>query len=472
MGDHKFGIIEKISTARKSSPRQFYINVALLLVFIWAFARIISSMVLFGRESLQMDFSPYYTAGEALNQGLSPYKTYATRTPPVWDGVMFYTHSRFSYPPPAAILFRPWAALPYAVAKHLWMVFCFACVAGALICSVRITKLIVTPPRLLILAIVPCVFYPLLILLERGQVDAVTLLLLVIAVGCMGRKGRYEWAAGGVLAFATLLKMHCVFIFPFLLLRQKRKVAVGYMGGVAVIALSSLLFNGPEVTGEYVFKRLPIMSTYGTDQGSVESRLPIPLAASLLKRAPEGMRVKGGKAYKLESFSFVHNATVVRAIWEAFKGKGLNVSHQTPLALGMLFFLFALMAAAQFLYFRDRRDLGAVGEFTYWQAVFTIVLLAAPTTFVMNTVWLLPVAVIIFCYRDQPLSGAGKFFLVLCMVGFALAAAPDLDRTSFLAWFGPLFGEHKYIIAEFLIFLSLIGLLINLPRGEPRHGTS
>ena len=51
------------------------------------------------RDSLQMDFSAYYTAGEALSVGLSPYVTHVSTDPVIWDGQGRYRHSRFLYPP-------------------------------------------------------------------------------------------------------------------------------------------------------------------------------------------------------------------------------------------------------------------------------------------------------------------------------------------------------------------------------------
>ncbi len=80
-----------------------------------------------------MDLAAFYTAGEALNHDLSPYRSHAARDPAIWDGVARFQHSRFLYPPQVAVLFRALAWLPYAGAKRLWLALRLAAVAASLI---------------------------------------------------------------------------------------------------------------------------------------------------------------------------------------------------------------------------------------------------------------------------------------------------------------------------------------------------
>ncbi len=100
-----------------------------------------------------MDFAAFYTAGEALNHGLSPYVNHVTRDPPIWDGVDAFQHSRFLYPPLAAVLFQPIALLPYGVAKYLWMLLNLISVCCSLFITVKTISLKITPERILTLIV-------------------------------------------------------------------------------------------------------------------------------------------------------------------------------------------------------------------------------------------------------------------------------------------------------------------------------
>ena len=68
---------------------------------------------------VQEDFAAYWVAGGIRRLGLDPYVNHAvagTVPEALWDGSVFH-HSRFLYPPLAAELFRPLAALPFRAAK-------------------------------------------------------------------------------------------------------------------------------------------------------------------------------------------------------------------------------------------------------------------------------------------------------------------------------------------------------------------
>ena len=101
----------------------------------------VASLVLradgFCRDSLQVEFSTYYAAGEALNCGLSPYVNNVDHVPPIWDGLDRYRHSRFLYPPLAATLFRAFALLPYATAKVIWTILNALFVAAAIYAAAK-----------------------------------------------------------------------------------------------------------------------------------------------------------------------------------------------------------------------------------------------------------------------------------------------------------------------------------------------
>ncbi|MBN2133662.1 MAG: DUF2029 domain-containing protein [Sedimentisphaerales bacterium] len=191
--------------------KSFFLKLLLAMIFVLSAARLVGFVTRFSRESLQMDFAVYYTAGESLNHGLSPYRNSIDHDPPIWDGVSLYQHSRYLYPPLAANLFRPLALLSYPVAKTLWMILCMACICGAILITHRVFPLR-NGVEFLSVGIIAAVFHPLLFNLERGQIDAMTLLLLTWSILALvkGTKGSCI-LSGLLLSVATLLKLHCVY---------------------------------------------------------------------------------------------------------------------------------------------------------------------------------------------------------------------------------------------------------------------
>jgi len=101
-----------------AKAREFF----LLLLFLAALIRLLLYVWQFSQETLQMDFAAFYTAGESLIAGMSPYDNLVINEPPLWDGVARSVSSRFFYPPLTATLLTPLAALTYPQAKLAWLV--------------------------------------------------------------------------------------------------------------------------------------------------------------------------------------------------------------------------------------------------------------------------------------------------------------------------------------------------------------
>ena len=170
----------------KADPHtRLFARLVLLVVFLVLFARLIGFVVKFGNESLQMDLAAYYAAGQSVQAGASPYVNHVDRDPPIWDGVNVFRHARFLYPPLIAKGFGLLARLPYYPLKFLWMVLTLLALAATLILAVRLARLETTPGVWLVIGVVACSYYPVLTLLERGQVDAFTLLLMLAALELM-----------------------------------------------------------------------------------------------------------------------------------------------------------------------------------------------------------------------------------------------------------------------------------------------
>jgi hypothetical protein len=417
-----------------------------------------------------MDLSAFYTAGEALNHGLSPYRNYAARNHAdhvvagsghaIWDGVDLFQHSRFLYPPQVAVLFRPLAWLPYAGAKRLWMALSLAAVAASLVLTGWVYGLRGRWVLVLIAATGVALYYPLLTHLERGQIDALTLLLITLAsVGIAKRTPRSEFIAGVLLCAATLLKLHCVYMLPFLAIRKKGRVLLGYLaGGVLIAALTAIAPGGIEASLGYVRDELPRISRYG-EWGTQEMRLPKEVLEERLQGLPEGATIKDGVVYQRESFGFVSNGTLVRVLQRPLQKAGISITHSF-LSVLVLAAFFCVMVVWQLRQPRPSQ-LDARGEFLYWQVVAMIVLLSAPLTWVMNLVWLLPLIVVVGAELGRP--GRGRGALVLAVVGLVVIALPDGIGSP---WMTPALAHlirDKYVAGAGLLLLALLVYLGRVP---------
>ncbi len=437
---------------------------ALSLVRLGAFVRV------FARRSLQMDFSAFYTAGEALNHGLSPYVNNFRFG--IWDGVDSLVHSRFLYPPLVAALFQPLAAAPYSAAKVIWMLFALAALGVALGMAARAAGAGRGIEPLLGLFLAAALFYPLLTLLERGQIDTVTLLLVTAAAAWMTRDrlprpaGRGDWRsylAGAFLALACLLKLNIGFAAPFLLLRRQWRALAGLVGGALVLGAASLVVVGPAMVADYVHRELPRIERYG--EGG-PGGLPASDFRSLLAGVPRGETRQGARVYPDAYFGFVANGTLVRALQPRFPHTG-----QSRLSLELFAAFAAVMLVAEaVLRLRGAPPRGP-DEFAYWNAVFCIVLLAGPLTWVMNVVWLLPAAAVVI---GQARRGAGPVqaaALAVCTAGLIWAALPDSQSFSMLLpstihW-RILADPWRYPVAELAVFVGLLGVVLAAPRNRP-----
>lgn len=464
----------------------------LSIALLFSLGRLAGWVMRFADESLQMDLSAFYTAGEALNHRLTPYRSYPTARHAIWDGVDLFTHSRFLYPPQVAVLFRPLAWLPYAVAKRLWMGLSLAAVAASLALTGRVYGLKRRWALILTAAVFAALYYPLLTHLERGQIDALTLLLIVGAsVGLSKHTKRGDFFSGVLLCAATLLKLHCVYLLPFLALRKKGQALLGYLACGALLALlTAVTPGGIESTLGYVRDEMPRIAQYG-EWGTDEMRVPEEVLEERLQGLPEGATIKDGVGYQRESFSFVSNGTLVRVIQRYLQRAGVWVSNSRVSAFVLVALLIVMVvwqvlqpqtpgphserngAESKVLLHLDERRFGKRrlskrGEFLYWQIAALIVLLSAPLTWVMNLVWLLPLVVVVLAELGRPGKGGERWALILAALALVLIALPDGQGAP---WITPGLAnliQDKYVIGEGVLLVSLLGYLPHM--AENRYG--
>lgn len=442
----------------------------LALALLLGLLRLLEFVRRFHRGSLQMDFSAFYTAGQALNAGQSPYLTNVGLR--IWDGVDGYLHSRFLYPPLVATLFRPLAVLPYGAAKLVWMGTALVALAVAIIAVLDFVPRRWRLEAGLASGVAAVFFYPLLTLLERGQMDTVTMALMAIGVRWIRAEGgRRRLAAGLMFAAATLLKLNVGFVLPYLLLRRRWRAAVGFAAGGLILLGASLLLNGPSAVLDYVHHQMPRIERYG--EGGPGTAISAAELRVLKEGAPNGDTRKGGRVYQPAYFGFSANATLVRL--QVVERRFPTARTPSALSLRLVEWSLVLMGFLELLLAFRRIVLSDAEILAYWTAVFTIVLLTGPFSWVMNVVWLLLVPVVIFAQAAKLRSPWQGLWLGVCAVGFLWAAMPDSGAFGLLNPFPGrhaqlLTGDLKYIVAEVAVLAGLVAMLACVPGGRRPEG--
>ena len=271
------------------------------------------------------------------------------------------------------------------------------CLAASLFISLRVLKQPLNTIGLLILGILVCGYYPLLLLLERGQVDTLTLLLLIAGIAWIVQRKRTFWA-GILFALAALLKLHCIYILPFLALRRQWKAIGGLLAGGMCIVLLSTLLNGPASTLDYIQKEIPAISNY-QPAPTAETDPYKQTALEVIQGLPSGYTLKDGYRFRTIWMVFEQNATLLRTrastifipIYRKLVGRPPSDSALSLIYFGLMFGLFTVWEARY--HFRIHEE-DAYREFIYWQIPLVMILLCAPLTWAMNAVWLLPAGVI------------------------------------------------------------------------------
>jgi hypothetical protein len=446
------------------------------LVLFFAVLRLLGFVARFRSGSLQMDFSAFYTAGQALNAGVSPYRTNVALR--IWDGVDTYLHSRFLYPPLVATLFRPLAAVPYYDAKLIWMLFSLGCLAVAI---VAVLDYVPRPWRLeagLAAGIATALLFPLLTLLERGQIDAVTLALLALGIRLLRTDvPRRRLLAGLFFALATLLKLNVGFVFPFLLLRRSWRAALGFgLGGVVLVG-ATLALNGPAALSAYLRREMPRIERYG-EGGPGGALTPADITVLEGGAVGAGHTRKDGRVYPDAYFGFSANATLVRV--EAVARRFRRANTPSKLSLRLLEISLLAMILVELVLSLRRVRLSDPEVLAYWTAVLMIVLLTGPFTWVMNVVWMAVVPVVVWAQAQRLRSPLQGVFLGVAALGFVLAAVPDSGSFALLNpfsrhWVELVAGNSKYVVAELIVLAAMLGVVLSAPSTKaapPGDGTA
>jgi hypothetical protein len=440
----------------KFNVKKILLIVILSLILTISFYRILHYTILFSEQSVQMDFTAYYSAGKSVDNNLSPYVNYVLTRWDLWDGISAYKHSRFLYPPLVANLFQPLAKLPYIQAKYIWNFFNLFCLLTSFLLLVFIfykknkEGIYRKTIKILISGILTFNFFPFLALLERGQIDCVTLLFLMIGFSLMLNKEKYGFLSGIFFGVATLFKLYSILLIPFFFIQKKYKIIYGYFTGVFVLIVLTFFISGKDVSYNYITQDAPRIAKYGST-GTDEMRLPVWILQAYLPMTPTSIVSLDGRMYLTESISFNSKASFIK-ILEVGLPKIFSNSVLSLFVFGVFFVLI-------YVYRKKLRNDSDANPFLFWQVVLIIITLSSPYTWVMNLVWLLPFVFIVVEILPELFKQKRYLLLSLLVLGFLLLSIyDDLLVTKQMKLFGEIF-KVRFIASEFILLFSLIAVL-------------
>lgn len=410
----------------------------LSILFIISLIRILFFIEQVSRQSLQMDFTAYYTAGKVMNLGLSPYNNYIAQDWLLWDGVAQFKHSRFLYPPIAGSFFQPIAKLDYSTAKHIWNYLNFFFVIGAIFLWLKFSRFDKNIFAVLIAGIFTFNFFPFYTLLERGQIDGLTFLLLTAGIFLMSE--RKNIAAGIFFAMASVFKFYCLLLIPFLLLKKKFNTAISFIGSVVIVISAMYLFNGTPLVNDYVFNQLPRISEFA-ESGTEDMKIDSWILKNYFTISRYSISLIDGQPFVSESISFFSKASLIKVITSVQSKAGLDLSSTFWSAI-----LFILIL---FLFGKNIRSYSTLYQ---WTIILLVILICSPFTWVMNLVWLLPVLFVIFHLFQTKNYKNIYFVFILC--GLLMVSFADNYKTNNFLLDG--FLKSRHVLGEILILSGML----------------
>jgi hypothetical protein len=420
----------------------------LVILAILCLGRVVFLAQRYARASLQTDFSAMYFAGASVRAGLDPYDNNAARDPQLkyWDGAARYRHSRYLYPPIVAYALQPLAGMAYPAAKFLWTFASLAVLAAAVVLAIKAAGVRLDATRWLLAVVVISIIFPLQPLLERGQIDAVTLLLVALGFYLTFARRR-DFLGGATIAAAGFIKLQCFYLLPLLLMARRTRAAMGMMIGIVVMGIVQILVCGPGLTRQYVVEELPRIARHG-EVGSETMRLDSPAMRDINARLPAGDAVAGGR-WQFR-YTLLREYAAMASLVPYVRGVINNVAGvRVPGTAVSIPLLLLALATMSFFLRRGVAD-DPWARLAFIGAALIIVLLTAPITWTSNLVWLAPLVPLILF---GPTPAGARFVRSAALVGLGLLILPDTLAPGLLVRLGRL-GEvlgAQYVVAQLLI---------------------
>jgi hypothetical protein len=200
------------------------------------------------------EFAPFYGVGRLLNEGhaneLYDFDAFLQCLRALFPDSAADLTTPYSHAPFEAVIFMPFALLPYNVAFAVWLVSSLAlfCAGTLLVYSISPGIPAGSWPLILPLAIS---FQPVSIgNLAVGQVAAFSFFWIAVAVYCEAK--RWRVASGLALAFCMCKPTLLILIIPMLVVTQRYRILAGLAVGMAALAGASVLVVGSTGSVSYL----------------------------------------------------------------------------------------------------------------------------------------------------------------------------------------------------------------------------
>lgn len=374
-----------------------------------------------------------------MNLGLNPYKNYITQDWLLWDGVAQFNHSRFLYPPIAGSFFQLIAKFPYDAAKHIWNYLNFIFVIAGIFFWLKIFRFEKNIFIVLITGIFSFNFFPLYTLLERGQIDGLSFLLITFSAYFSLKKNNQP-ASGFFLALASIFKFYSLLLVPFYIVKKKYKTALSTVFTFTAIIVLMYVINGSQEVNDYVLNQVPRISQYG-ESGTDEMRPDSWILKNYFRISRYSISMVEGRTYLSESISFFSNASLVRLITQVEAAAGINM----PASVISMFFLLCA-----FIFFYKKKKYHS--DIELFMLTILFILLFSPFTWVMNLIWLIPLFFILVELVKR--RGYRNLSFILMVIGLFIIFIPDYHRT-YVSIVDNII-KHRYIAGEVLIITGMI----------------
>lgn len=185
------------------------------------------------------DFLGLWTSGKLLLNGESPYDINAFRT------YVYEIDWYFAYPLPTAVLFIPFALIPYRFSYLLWMFLSEVMIFSSVFLLMSLWKIDKAKLYLIPVLIGVVVFRPVIVTIRNGQMGALLLFILVMFMFLYQRHKPF-WA--GFIVIGELVKpsigvpiLLCLALW--VILRRDWKSICGMVAGGILFLVSGLLFD-------------------------------------------------------------------------------------------------------------------------------------------------------------------------------------------------------------------------------------
>jgi Glycosyltransferase family 87 len=203
------------------------------------------------------DFATFFTAARSFSAHEDPYDPNVLRQSAAgaFDGWI----GGYYYPPPfAAVVVRPLAAVPFAIARRLWVLFeALSYLAALALLARRLPGPWVV--RAAVLAVLGLVFAPIDLDLKLGSVSGLLLLLVALFLDAWHR-GRRQGAALA-LAGAVLLKVSPALVVAYLLVRGEWRFALRTAATGLGLVLLALPATGIDAWRVWLTHVVPYLAT-------------------------------------------------------------------------------------------------------------------------------------------------------------------------------------------------------------------